>query len=199
MTTNVGKLASATCTQLACGEDCIVAVGLCGRLRAWRRASPLAAPPGDGGVSLMLSPASATSVVLTLSAPPPAADTGGWKLVLDESSRYALANNRFSSHAYRFLSDISADGRFAVGTTEATGQVQIWCTRTWKRLQSIDPAQSEAGLAAREARGCTTIRASHACLEQDDHRRARSSVCSASRARGALTASRVRACDTRAQ
>ena len=121
--------------QLACGEDCIVAVGLCGRLRAWHRESPSAAPPGDGGVSLTLSPASATSVVLALSwAPPPAADTGGWKLVLDENSRYELANHRFSSHAYRFLSEISADGRFAVGTTEASGQVQIWCTRTWKRL-----------------------------------------------------------------
>ena len=26
----------AACTQLACGADCVVTIGLCGRLRAWR-------------------------------------------------------------------------------------------------------------------------------------------------------------------
>ena len=73
----------AACTQLACGADCVVTIGLCGRLRAWRT------------------------------------DGTGWQLVVDESSAFELANNRTSSHPYKFLTQISADGRFAAATTAA--------------------------------------------------------------------------------
>lgn len=123
--------APASCTRVTCGADCVVVVGLCGRLRAWRR-----------------QPAGGES----------------WQLMLDESSRYELANSRFSSHPYRFLSPIAADGRFAVATTVAGGIVDVWCTRTWQRVQVVDPADSEDDRKEREARGVLKLRAEHSCL-----------------------------------
>ncbi len=66
----------ASCTQLVCGTDCVLAIGLCGRFRAWQ------------------------------------VDGSSWRLALDLSSSYELANSRRSSHPYRYLSPIAADGRF---------------------------------------------------------------------------------------
>jgi hypothetical protein len=153
----VGNLhtATASVTELVGGEDCVIATGLCGRLRAWRasRASP-------SGVRLSIAKARAGSVQLSIGAAPAECE---WKLVLDESSAYELANKRQSTHPYRYLSQIS-DHQFAVGTTEPTGCVHVWCTKRWVRTQLIDPAQSEEGLAERERRGCQTVRAAHSCL-----------------------------------
>ena len=135
-----------------------MAVGLCGRLRAWR------APPATLRPSL--EPTGAACVRVGLSNELVAS---GWELVVDESSRYELANRHTSSHAYRFLSPISADGRFAVATTEGSGQVQIWCTKRWKRVQLVDPAKSELGAEERSQRGVHTLRASLSALEFRPH------------------------------
>ena len=130
--------APASCTQLACGANCVVAVGLCGRLRAWRR--------------------QASEHVADAAAAP------GWELVLDESSSYELANNRRSSHPYRYLSGIAPDGRFAVATTVSAGTVEVWCSLSWQRLQLVDPAESEEERAEWVARGVMSIRAELSCL-----------------------------------
>ena len=80
--------------------------------------------PRSPRIAHSFSCSSSNSVVLSLSrAPAPsAASAGCWKLVLDESSRYELANHRFSSHSYSFISEIAPDGRFAVGRRRGTAQ-----------------------------------------------------------------------------
>ena len=120
----------AACTQLACGADCVVTIGLCGRLRAWRT------------------------------------DGTGWQLVVDESSAFELANNRTSSHPYKFLTQISADGRFAAATTAASAIVELWCTRRWTK-KKVDPADSEEDRAEWVAKGVNSIRAELSSLALD--------------------------------
>jgi len=82
------------------------------------------ARPRSPRIAHSFSCSSSNSVVLSLSqAPAPsAASAGCWKLVLDKSSRYELANHRFSSHSYSFISEIAPDGRFAVGRRRGTAQ-----------------------------------------------------------------------------
>jgi len=128
----------ASCTALACGTDCVVAVGLCGRLRAWRLSS------GSSSDSSSVS---------------------SWQLVLDESSVYELANSRQSSHPYRFLSPITAAGRFAVATTAPTGTVEVWSVREWARTQLVDPAEGDGDDEERAARGVVGTRAEISCLQ----------------------------------
>ena len=93
---SLGPRPAAVTALLARGDDAIVAVGLCGRLRGWQRRRP---PPRP--VELTLSATSSSTVRLSIDDPSAAADE--WELKLDESSSYELANNRRSSAATCFL------------------------------------------------------------------------------------------------
>lgn len=138
----------ASVTALRAGPDFVIAVGLCGRLRAWRAAPCRAvvltlACSEEGRVKLRLQPVSCTA---------------DWLLVLDESSVYELANKRQSSHPFRFLSEVMPDGRFAAATPSPTEGIQIWETRRWQRLQRLDPAAAEGHRDEWMQRGINSVR-----------------------------------------
>ena len=137
----------AAVTRLSCGPDFVVAAGLCGRLRAWQAPPPPppASPPAAPRLRLSLTPAAGTelaarravcislewSAAAATTAAPAAAATD-WKLVLDESSRYELANQRFTSYPYRFITAVAPDGRFVTATSDPAAplQVRIRCAAT---------------------------------------------------------------------
>ena len=124
---------AASVTSLTSGRDFVIATGLCGRLRAWRAPSPSAVAT--------VSATSSRRVEVRVELGPAAG--AEWQLVLDESSVYDLANDRKSSHPYRYVSEVTDDGRFAVATPSPLVGLQIWDSRSWKRLQTIEPAEEE--------------------------------------------------------
>ena len=153
----IGSLAAcASITKVSCGKDCIVAVGLCGRLRAWCRPAP------HVRLSLTVGPGGTVSAAM-------ASDAGGadepWIVALSESSMYELANNRQSSHPYAHLSAISAAGRFVAATLEQTSVMHVYDTATWKRVQTIEPVEDEGEREEWMKRGVKSVRSTLSCLE----------------------------------
>ncbi|KAL3918906.1 MAG: hypothetical protein SGPRY_005828 [Prymnesium sp.] len=138
---------------MRCGRDCLIASGLCGTLRAWQ-ASPTAVA--------ILSPTGARSVVVRVLVAP--SEAREWKLVLNESSIYPIANQRTSSHPYRFISPLTDDKRFATATSSDEGAVEIWCARAWVRLQKLDVAEAEGPRSEWIARGLRRVGSSCSCL-----------------------------------
>ena len=120
------------------------------------------ARPRSPRIAHSFSCSSSNSVVLSLSrAPAPsAASAGCWKLVLDESSRYELANHRFSSHSYSFISEIAPDGRFAVGRRRGTAQGS-GCAPGWARNDGVQACRISRRLRSRgrgaPRRGCSLV------------------------------------------
>ena len=118
--------------------------------------------PRSPRIAHSFSCSSSNSVVLSLSrAPAPsAASAGCWKLVLDESSRYELANHRFSSHSYSFISEIAPDGRFAVGRRRGTAQGS-GCAPGWARNDGVQACRISRRLRSRgrgaPRRGCSLV------------------------------------------
>ena len=109
LTLDAQLAASASVTRLVCGPDFVVAAGLCGRLRAWQ------APRPRARVSLGAAGGARVAVGLVFEEA-----AGPWTLVLDESSLYDLANDHKATHAYRYVSAVAPDGRFAVALTDGT-------------------------------------------------------------------------------
>ncbi len=152
----LGTLAkSASVVKLSCGPDCVVAIGLCGRLRAWKKPAPrvrlmLTVRPGSVGASVKVD---------TVGADAP------WTLVLSDSSMYELANNRRTSHPYIHLSAISPAGRFVAATIETTSTLRVFDTTTWTRAQTLEPVADEGERDEWSKRGLKSVRASPSCLQ----------------------------------
>lgn len=147
--------ASASVIKLSCGPSCVVAVGLCGQLRAWQKPAfvvrlKLAVRLGTVGATLNVEAAG-------VDAP--------WTLVLSDSSMYELPHDRKSSHPYVHLSAISPAGRFVAATIEPRSILRVFDTTTWTRVQTLDPVADEGDREEWSTRGLKSVHASLSCLE----------------------------------
>ena len=140
-------------TTLRCGADCVIVAGLCGRLRAWSIGGAASAPR-----SFLEAKADFARDVRT-----PSSSASQWRLVLDESSEYELPHGRVGTHPYACVTEVAADGAFAFATSETAGRIHVWCSRRWKRLQLLDPADGEGEREQWLKRGVRTVRASTTC------------------------------------
>ena len=151
----LGRLGIASVTTVRTGDDCVVAVGLAGRLRAWKRPAPrvrlLLGSHPSGGTAARLSLYSATDEA--------------WPCVLDQSSAYELANDRKSTHPYRFLTGISPEGRFVAATIEPTSTLKVFDTSTWRCVQTLEPVEDEGDRDEWKKRGIKSVRSSLSCVE----------------------------------
>ena len=60
-----------------------------------------------------------------------------WRLVLDENSLRELANAHTTCSPYRYVSEVSDDGRWCAATTKMDASITVWSIRTWKKLCDI--------------------------------------------------------------
>ena len=153
---SLGSLAAcASVTSLSCGPDCVVAVGLCGRLRAWRKPKPtirLSLQVSEQGITASISLDTAAANI-------------PWELVLSESSAYEVANNRRSSHPYAQLSNITSSGRFVAATIEPTNVMRIYDTSKWICIQTLTPVEDEGDRDDWSQRGMSSVRSTISSLQ----------------------------------
>ena len=155
----LGTLAeSASVIKLSCGPNFVVAVGLCGQLRAWQK------PAFVVRLKLAVRPGTVGAVGATLNVEAAGVDAP-WTLVLSDSSMYELPHGRKSSHPYVHLSAISPAGRFVAATIEPRSILRVFDTTTWTRVQTLDPVADEGDREEWSTRGLKSVHASLSCLE----------------------------------